>query len=329
MVGKRCSQVSAPSIRPSSQTCEVPSSRIRRMIALATTSRGARSASGCWSAMKRTPLPSSSTAPSPRTASDTSGCCPWASGPSHMTVGWNWTNSRSATSRARAQRERHAVAGGHVRVGRLAEHLAEAAGREDDDRGQGRADAVALARAHDVQGDALRRPRCVAQQVEGEGVLDDLDAGVELHGRHQRPRDLGSGGVAARVRDAIAQVTALAGQRDGAARIDVEVRADLDEVAHGRGPLGDEDPDGLLVAQPDSGDEGVVQVLVRASPRPTRAAAMPPCAHRVEPSLTCALVTSRTVRPMRTRPQRRGEAGDARARRRRRRRAPSTRGRPR
>ena len=81
------------------------------------------------------------------------------------------------------ERERHAVAGRHVGVRGLAEHLPEPARREDDDRCQGCADAVALPGAHHVQGDALGRPRRVAQQVEGEGVLHDLDA----RGRAERP----------------------------------------------------------------------------------------------------------------------------------------------
>ena len=45
-------------------------------------------------------------------------------------VGWNCTNSRSATRAPAAQRHRDAVAGRHLGVGRLAEHLAGAAGRE-------------------------------------------------------------------------------------------------------------------------------------------------------------------------------------------------------
>ena len=79
-----------------------PVSVIRRVIALATTSRGARSASSCWPCMKRSPSKSTRNAPSPRTASEMSGCWPWESGPSHITVGWNWTNSRSR-SRAPAR----------------------------------------------------------------------------------------------------------------------------------------------------------------------------------------------------------------------------------
>ena len=71
------------------------SASIWRMIAFATTSRGARSASSCWPCMNRLPSWSTRNAPSPRTASDTSGCWPLAPSPSHSTVGWNCTNSRS------------------------------------------------------------------------------------------------------------------------------------------------------------------------------------------------------------------------------------------
>ena len=99
MVGNRWSQVSAPSMRPSSHTWAEPSSRMRRMMALATTSRGARSASGCSSAMNRRPAPSSSMAPSPRTASDTSGCCPCARRPAGR-IGAR--TSRNGTTRAGA-----------------------------------------------------------------------------------------------------------------------------------------------------------------------------------------------------------------------------------
>ena len=91
--------------RASSHTCSAPVSRIRRMIALATTSRGARSASGCWPSMKRVPSSSTRNAPSPRTASEISGCCPRDTPPSHITVGWNCTNSRSrSTAPARSAR---------------------------------------------------------------------------------------------------------------------------------------------------------------------------------------------------------------------------------
>ena len=46
--------------------------------------------------MNRTPSRSTRNAPSPRTASEMSGCWPLEPSPSHSTVGWNWTNSTSA-----------------------------------------------------------------------------------------------------------------------------------------------------------------------------------------------------------------------------------------
>ena len=71
---------------------------IRRETASDTTSRGARSASGCTPGMIRAPAPSISTAPSPRTASVISGRCPRSPGPVQSTVGWNCMNSRSAVA---------------------------------------------------------------------------------------------------------------------------------------------------------------------------------------------------------------------------------------
>ena len=79
---------------------------IRRETASDTTSRGARSASGCTPSMIRAPAPSISTAPSPRTASVTSGRWPRSPGPVHSTVGWNCMNSTSA----RAAPARSAIA---------------------------------------------------------------------------------------------------------------------------------------------------------------------------------------------------------------------------
>jgi hypothetical protein len=48
--------------------------------------------------MIRAPLSSTRTAPSPLTASETRGCWPLAPEPRYMTVGWNCTNSMSATT---------------------------------------------------------------------------------------------------------------------------------------------------------------------------------------------------------------------------------------
>ena len=76
------------------------------------------------------------------------------------------------------------------------------------------ADAVALALAHDVQGDAGGAAVGVREQVEHEGVLDGARCPAVAHRVDQRAGDLGAGRVAARVRDAAAVVAALAGERD-------------------------------------------------------------------------------------------------------------------
>ena len=152
IVGNRRSQKSAPRWRASSHMCGRPVSSIRRVIALATTSRGARSASSCWPCMNRSPSKSTRKAPSPRTASEISGCWPCESGPRYITVGWNWTNSRSRRRRAGPQRQRHAVAGRDARVGGLREHLARGRRCQHDRAAVDGADAVALALAEHVQG---------------------------------------------------------------------------------------------------------------------------------------------------------------------------------
>ena len=103
------------------------------------------------------------------------------------------------------------------------------------------------------------------EEVDDERVLDDLDARVvadPVERGDERPGDLGAGGVAAGVGDPVAVVAALAGQLDLAAGVAVELRAEGDELADPVGPLGDERAHGLDVAQPDPGDEGVVEVLV-------------------------------------------------------------------
>ena len=81
-------QERAARCRASRKTWSLPVAAICRTIALATTSRGASSASSCWPTMNRSPSTSTSSAPSPRTASEISVCCPRAPGaePQHGRV---------------------------------------------------------------------------------------------------------------------------------------------------------------------------------------------------------------------------------------------------
>ena len=101
-----------------------------------------------------------------------------------------------------------------------------------------------------------------AEQVDRQRVLDHLDLGRLLDGRDQGPLDLGAGRVAARVRDPVAVVAALAGQRELAVGVVVELGAERDQLAHGVGPLGHQDPHRVGVADPGAGDERVALVLL-------------------------------------------------------------------
>ena len=100
-------------------------------------------------------------------------------------------------------------------------------------------------------------------EVEGEGVVEHLDAG-----HHRRLVEgalhLGAAAVAAGVDDAVVAVPALAGEgrdgRVGAGR--VERRAESHEVADRLGRLGDELAHHALVAQPGAGGEGVAHVVL-------------------------------------------------------------------
>jgi hypothetical protein len=70
-------------------------------------------------------------------------------------------------------------------------------------------------------------PSASCEQVDDEGVLDDLDARVVEHPVQrgdERAGDLGTGGVAAGVGDAVAVVATLAGQLDLTAGVTVELR---------------------------------------------------------------------------------------------------------
>ena len=189
--------------------------------------------------------------------------------------------------RPRAQRQRDAVAGGHRRVGGLR-------------RRPGRARRW---RATTAGASAAPTPSCwpspmtcsvmpwtppgpVAQQVQGQGVLDERRSPDRRRSRRdERPEDLGAGRIAAGVGDPVAQVPALPGQGD--ARRTVAGRTGPRRRSGCAPPPG---PGCTARARPPG----------RTAPRPRRAcraragpgespsasaAAMPPWAQRVEPSL--------------------------------------------
>ena len=99
------------------------------------------------------------------------------------------------------------------------------------------------------------------QQVQHQRLLDDLDPGVGLDRGDQRALDLRPGRVAAGVGDPVAVVPALARQGEPPGRVEVELRAALDQHRHLGRALPDEHVDGRRLAEPGPGDEGVGDVL--------------------------------------------------------------------
>ena len=225
IVGKRRRRKSAPRCRASSHTWSDPVSAIRRTIACATTSRGASSAIGCTSGMNRTPSVSSSSAPSPRTASDTSVSWPFTPEPSQSTVGWNCTNSTSpstAPARSAAAIPSPVACAGLVDerntwpMPPVASTTARPSAAPTPSRCPSPITCSVTPHARPGRPSASGR---AGEHVEDERVLDDLDARVvadRLDLRDERAGDLRARGVAARVRDPVGVVAALAGQRDGA-----------------------------------------------------------------------------------------------------------------
>ena len=248
MVGNRRSQNSAPRCRASSHMCGWPVSSIRRMIALATTSRGARSASSWTPCMNRLPSKSTRNAPSPRTASEISGCWPRESGPRYITVGWNWTNSRSR--RVAPARSASAMPSPVDTAGLVVwENTWPRPPEASTTARQWTAPTPSRTPLADhVQGDPCDAAVLGEQQVDGEGVLDHLDLGRALDGGDQRPLDLRTGRVAAGVRDPVAVVAALPGQRQLAVGVVVEVGAERDQLADRLGPFLDQHPHRVEVA---------------------------------------------------------------------------------
>ncbi len=109
-----------------------------------------------------------------------------------------------------------------------------------------------------------------AQQVDRERVLHHLDLGRPRDRRDEGALDLRAGRVATRVGDAVAVVAALAGQAELAVGVEVEVGTQGDQLADRIGTLGHQDPYGVQVTGPRTGDEGVALVLRRGVARAER-----------------------------------------------------------
>ena len=236
------------------------------MIALATTSRGASSASSCWPIMKRSPrrvdqqaaLAAYGLADQRKLAART--------GPEIEHGRMELDEFDVAKPRSGAQRGRDTVTGGHRRVGGHRIDLPDAAGRQHHGPSVHCADPAARALAKNMQGDPgdcrrLARTDLGRNQVEDQRVLDDLDAVVRGDRVDQCPLDLCAGGIAAGMGDPVPEMPALAGQRQGAGCVAVELRAPGDQFGHLIRAFADQHPDRLLDAETGAGDQGVGDVL--------------------------------------------------------------------
>ena len=261
------------------------------MIALATTSRGARSASGCWPSMKRDPRVVARTAPSPRTASLTSGCWPVASAPSQSTVGWNCTNSRSATA---APARSASAMPSPVATDGLVERLNTWPSPPVARTTAGASTAPTPSRwpsPMTCSVSALAAPRSSMSRSSARAFSMRSMRRTARTAADERARDLRARRVTARVRDAVAEVAALAGERDVAGLVGVEARAEAMSRRTAPGPSvtsARTASAGRTGRRPRPGCRSRARPASRRRPR---AAAMPPWAQRVEPSSTCALVT--------------------------------------
>ena len=120
-------------------------------------------------------------------------------------------------------RQRHAVAGGDRRIGRLAEDAAGAAGGQQRRRGAHLGEPAVAGRS------ARRRsapPSTVRATARAPGTMRHAGAGRRALPQH--PADLAAGGVAG-VKHPAHAVRALAAEREGAAGVAIERRAPLGE----------------------------------------------------------------------------------------------------
>ena len=223
----------------------VSCSRSVRKIARATASRGASSST------KRSPWASCSVAPSPRIASVMrKPSRPWMP---TTAVGWNWTNSRSASAAPAARASSRPEPNEPGRVGGARPQRGGAAGGEDR-AARGERAAVLEPDAGDA---------AVAEQVRGAGALEDLDRGVLGDVGRELAQDPAAGRAAAGVHDAAGAVAALEAERDVAVAVGVEAHAELLEVAEAGGRLVGQHLGGGAADEAAAGRERVLEVPLR------------------------------------------------------------------
>ena len=234
-----------------------------RKIARATASRGASSST------KRSPSAPCSVAPSPRTAS----VIRKPSRPRRpaTAVGWNWTNSRSASAapaaRASSRPEPKEPGGLVVRDhSAAAPPVARTTARAAERRGRRREHAGAAPVASVEQPRARARPRAPRSPGARRRSADSSR-------RMRRPVALPPAWTIAA--DA---VPALEAEREVAVAVGVEAHAERLEVADARRRLLAQDLGGRAAHEAAAGGERVLEVARRASPRRPARRPAPPCA---------------------------------------------------
>ena len=239
------------------------SSHIRRCIAAATTSRGARSANGCSSGMIRWPGCINQNGAFTADGFGHQGLAPRAPGPLHSTVGWNCTNSRLRSSaparRARARPSPVAPDGLVV--------VAQAWPRPPV--------ASTTARARTTPG--ISRPVGSTRATESPTTRPDASVKASSamthsstsaprakHCADERPVHLGARRVAAGVDDPGAPVPSLAGESEAVRRprVRVEDRTESTQPSDLSGCIRNQVADHARVREPCTGNERVGCVLV-------------------------------------------------------------------
>ena len=206
--------------------------------------------------MKRSPSSLTSQAPSPRSASDNRNRgAPGNRERRRMEL----HELEIGDARAGAPRQRDAVAGRDRRIGRLAEDLSGAAGRQ-----QHRAAPSIVAGVARV---AIRRARRSGRPRTISAIarvwLSTVHARVGRDARPQQPADLASGRVA-RVQHAAHAVRALAAERRAApVAIAIERGAPLEQLADVADAVLHEHAHGVFVAQAVAGGHRVGEMLLR------------------------------------------------------------------
>ena len=175
-------------------------------------------------------------------------------------VGWNWTNSTSATGTParRAMATPSPVDSGGLVVTENSWPAPPVArttwfGPHLDWLGAG---------GGRWQGAHPDAAATVDEQLEREPALEHR-AGRAVGGVDQRTLHLGAGGGTAGVDDARRRMATLASERERPRRLAVELDAERDQFLHTSGSLVDQDAHGFLVAQPGASGERVGEVQVR------------------------------------------------------------------